>query len=367
MSKKYKLAILSGDGIGPEIMEEGIKVLEVIRKKFKLKLDIKEYFVGGIAIDKFGLALPKDTISGCLMSDSVLFGSVGGAKWKHFPVEQQPERASLLPLRKLLNLYVNIRPSKLYSSLSHLSPLKEEIVSNGFDILCIRELIGGIYYGSPKGQRIDSFKKKYAIDTAIYHENEITRIANVAFKMAKNRRKKVTSIDKSNVLETSILWRKVINKVSKKYPEVSLNHLYVDNASMQIIKNPIDFDVMLCPNLFGDILSDECGMITGSIGMLPSASLNESNFGLYEPAGGSAPDISGKNIANPIALILSISMLFRYSFKLLYIADSIESSVIDVLKDGYRTFDIMTTNVNEILLSTSSMGSKIADYLKNKD
>ncbi|XRX43255.1 MAG: 3-isopropylmalate dehydrogenase [Buchnera aphidicola (Tetraneura sorini)] len=367
MSKNYKLAILSGDGIGPEIMEEGIKILEVVKKKFKLKLDFKEYFIGGIAIDKFGLALPKDTINGCLVSDAVLFGSVGGDKWKHLSIEQQPERAALLPLRKLLNLFVNIRPSKLYSSLSHLSPLKSKIVKNGFDILCIRELIGGIYYGSPKGQRVDNYKKKYAVDTATYHENEIARVANIAFKMAKLRRGKVTSIDKSNVLETSILWREIVNKVSKKFPEVSLNHLYVDNASMQIIKNPIDFDVMLCPNLFGDILSDECGMITGSIGMLPSASLNESNFGLYEPAGGSAPDISGKNIANPIALILSLSMLFRYSLRLIHIADAIESSVVNVLKDGYRTFDIMTTDINEVLLSTNNMGSKISDYLINKE
>nr|AAR25834.1 3-isopropylmalate dehydrogenase [Buchnera aphidicola (Tetraneura caerulescens)] len=367
MIKKFKLAILAGDGIGPEVMEEGIKILEVIKKKFMLKLDIKEYLVGGVAIDKFGTALPKSTIDGCLNADAVLFGSVGGDKWKHLPVEQQPERAALLPLRKILNLFVNIRSSKLYSSLSHLSPLKSKIVNNGFDILCVRELIGGIYYGIPKGQKMDNYKRRYAVDTSIYYEEEITRIANFAFEIATFRRKKVTSVDKANVLETSILWREVVNKVAKKYPEISLNHLYVDNASMQIIKNPMDFDVILCPNLFGDILSDECGMITGSIGMLPSASLNKSKFGLYEPAGGSAPDISGKNIANPIALILSISMLFKYSFEQLNIADAIESSVINVLKDGYRTFDILTTNTNEKLLSTSSMGSKISDYLKHEE
>lgn len=360
--KKFRIAVLAGDGIGPEVMQEAYKILNILKNYFLLPLEIKDFNVGGIAIDKDGIALPEKTLRGCENSDAILFGSVGGKKWNFLPPEKRPERAALLSLRKHFNLFSNLRPAKLYPELKNLSPLKSSILKNGFDILCVRELTGGIYFGQPKG-RLKNKDTEYAFDTEIYHSFEIERIANLAFQIAQSRKNKVCSIDKSNVLESSLLWREIVNYVSKKYSSVNLTHLYIDNATMQIIKNPNQFDVLLCSNLFGDIISDECAMITGSIGMLPSASLNEKNFGLYEPAGGSAPDIQGKNIANPIAQILSVSMLVRYSMNLPKISDKIDSSVSDALKNGYRTIDISN---GERYIKTNQMGDIISELLMDK-
>lgn len=359
MKKKFRIAVLPGDGIGPEVIQEAYKILNVLEKYFFLSFITNEFDIGGIAIDKEGVALPQKTIIGCENSDAILFGSVGGSKWHFLPPELQPERAALLPLRKHFNLFSNLRPAKLYSELKHLSPLRDKIVNNGFDILCIRELTGGIYFGEKKGRLVKS-NNTYAFDTEIYYDFEINRIANLAFQIARSRRKKICSIDKANVLESSVLWREIVEQVSKNYPDVKLSHLYIDNASMQLIKDPNQFDVLLCSNLFGDILSDECAMLTGSIGMLPSASLNEKNFGLYEPAGGSAPDIKGLNIANPIAQILSVSMLVRYSMNLPQIADKIDFSVHRSLTEGYRTMDISN---GRDYIKTSEMGDIIAKFL----
>nr|Q9EVI1.1 RecName: Full=3-isopropylmalate dehydrogenase; AltName: Full=3-IPM-DH; AltName: Full=Beta-IPM dehydrogenase; Short=IMDH [Buchnera aphidicola (Uroleucon obscurum)]AAG31384.1 3-isopropylmaltate dehydrogenase [Buchnera aphidicola] len=360
MKTQYRIAVLPGDGIGPEVMREAYKILKILKNNFLLSFEIEEFNVGGIAIDQEGLALPKKTLLGCEKSDAILFGSVGGKKWDNFPIEERPERAALLPLRKHFNLFANLRPAKIYSELKHLSPLRSNIVRDGFDILCIRELTGGIYFGQPSGRRLEKNNIEYAFDTEIYYDYEINRIAHLAFQLAQSRSHKVCSIDKSNVLNSSILWKEIVQKVSKNYPDVDLSHLYIDNAIMQIIKNPNQFDVLLCPNLFGDIISDECAIITGSIGMLPSASLNEKKFGLYEPAGGSAPDIAGKNIANPIAQILSLSMLVRYGMNLKDIADKIDKSVLSVLKKGYRTADISNNNN---YLKTNEMGDVIANAL----
>ncbi|XBC38152.1 MAG: 3-isopropylmalate dehydrogenase [Buchnera aphidicola (Floraphis choui)] len=362
MNRTYKISVLPGDGIGPEIMREGYKILKVLQKDFRINIRLKEYDVGGIAIDKHGLALPENTLNGCKNSDAILFGSVGGSKWDNLSASLQPERGALLPLRKYFNLFANLRPSKLYAGLEKLSPLQSKITKKGFDILFVRELIGGIYFGHPKGTKYIN-SKKYSFDTEIYHQFEIERIAHIAFQLALTRKCHLTSIDKANVLETSILWREIVNNVSIQYPSVKLSHMYVDNAAMQIINQPDRFDVILCSNLFGDILSDECAMLTGSIGLLPSASLNEKKFGLYEPAGGSAPDIQGKNIANPIALILSISMLFRYSFKLDVVSDIIDNVVYEVLNLGYRTKDISDNNC---FISTSEMGDIISEFLSHR-
>ncbi|XBC43288.1 MAG: 3-isopropylmalate dehydrogenase [Buchnera aphidicola (Meitanaphis flavogallis)] len=363
MKKRYKIAILPGDGIGPEIMREGYKILRILKKNFDINIQTHEYDIGGIAIDRHGVALPKNTLNGCENSDAILFGSVGGPKWNTLPPNLQPERGALLPLRKHFNLFANLRPAQLYPGLEAMSPLRSEITVKGFNILCVRELIGGIYFGYPKGTKYNNFKK-YSFDTEIYYQFEIERIAHVAFKLALMRKCHLTSVDKANVLETSILWRNTVNSVSLEYPTVKLSHLYVDNAAMQIINNPNQFDVILCSNLFGDILSDECAMITGSIGLLPSASLNEKKFGLYEPAGGSAPDIQGKNIANPIALILSLSMLVRYSFQLDLIADIIDKVVYEALSLGYRTKDI--SDDNNSFTSTSEMGDIISQLLSHR-
>lgn len=361
MKKKFCIAILPGDGIGPEVMQEAYKILNVLQNKFSLSLKINEFNIGGIAIDKEGVALPKTTLFGCENADAILFGSVGGPKWDSLPLEQRPENASLLPLRKHFNLFSNLRPAKLYSDLENLSPLRNNIIRNGFDILCVRELTGGIYFGKPKG-RIKNKNGEYGFDTEIYYDYEIDRIAHLAFQLASGRRGKVCSIDKSNVLESSVLWRKRVKKIAQNYPKVNLSHLYIDNACMQVIRNPHQFDVLLCSNIFGDIISDICAMITGSIGMLPSASLNEKKFGLYEPAGGSAPDIQGDGIANPIAQILSLSMLIRYSMQLNNIADKIDSSVRHALKLGYRTLDISD---GKKYVKTSEMGNIIAEFLAN--
>lgn len=362
MKNNYQIAILPGDGIGPEIIKQAYKILNVIQTKFKIKIILTECKIGGDAINYEGVALPNNTLKSCEQSDAILFGAVGGPQWEYLKYYERPEQGALLALRRHFNLFANLRPIYLSNELKELSPLNLKHIPNGFDIMCVRELIGGIYFGKPKG-RTGHGSLEYAFDTAIYHRFEIERIAHIAFKLARDRNKHVTSIDKANVLQTSMLWREVISKLAKNYPDIILEHLYVDNASMEIIKNPSKFDVILCPNLFGDILSDECAMLNGSIGMLPSASLNEQNFGLYEPAGGSAPNIAGKNIANPIAQILSVALLFRYSLKLIDIAISIEQAVHQALVLGYRTLDI-SNKKNSI--STEKMGDIIASLINKK-
>ncbi|VFP86687.1 3-isopropylmalate dehydrogenase (plasmid) [Buchnera aphidicola (Cinara pseudotaxifoliae)] len=360
MKKSFSIAVLPGDGIGPEVMLEAYKVLNVINCQSGYKINTREFDIGGVAFDKFGTPLPKKTLDGCINSDAILFGSVGGKKWSCLSKKKQPERGALLPLRQFFDLFINIRPIKLINALKKLSPLREDIVSNGFDILCVRELVGGIYFGLPKGRNTFDKKNISAFDTEIYSTKEIERIAKVAFSLSLKRRKIVVSVDKANVLESSVLWREVVTAVSKQFPEVTLHHLYIDNAAMQLIKNPSQFDVLLCSNMFGDILSDECAMLTGSIGMLPSASLNKKFFGLFEPAGGSAPDLKGKNLANPIAQILSLALLFKYSLNLKYIAEKIELAVIKTLKKGYRTIDISD---GKNYIHTNQMGTNIAKTL----
>ncbi|OSM97674.1 MULTISPECIES: 3-isopropylmalate dehydrogenase [Lonsdalea] len=359
MNKSYHIAVLPGDGIGPEVMAQAYKVLEAVRQRFGLNITTSEYDIGGAAIDRQGTPLPKDTITGCEQASAILFGSVGGPKWEHLPPAEQPERGALLPLRKHFSLFSNLRPARLYQGLEAFCPLREDIAAKGFDILCVRELTGGIYFGQPKG-REGSGKDERAFDTEIYHRFEIERIARIAFESARKRRHIVTSIDKANVLQSSILWREVVTEIAKDYPDVKLNHMYIDNATMQMIKDPAQFDVVLCSNIFGDILSDECAMITGSMGMLPSASLNESGFGLYEPAGGSAPDIAGKNIANPIAQILSAALLLRYSLGEDAAAAAIEQAVNHALEAGHRTGDLARDGK---AIGTSEMGDVIARYV----
>lgn len=355
----YNVAVLSGDGIGPEIMAEAIKVLDVVQQKYNFKLNYRTFDVGGIAIDNHGTPLPAETIKGCEESDAILFGSVGGPKWEHLPPNQQPERGALLPLRKHFALFCNLRPATLYKGLEKFCPLRADIAAKGFDMVTVRELTGGIYFGQPKGREGEGANEK-AYDTEVYHRYEIERIAKVAFETAMKRNKHVTSVDKANVLISSILWREVVVDVAKNYPEVKLDHIYIDNATMQLIKQPEFFDVLLCSNIFGDIVSDECAMITGSMGMLPSASLNESGFGLYEPAGGSAPDIAGKGIANPIAQILSAAMMLRHSFDLNDAANAIENAVKKVLAEGHRTADLADENQP---ISTAEMGTLIANAI----
>ncbi len=350
---KYKIAVLPGDGIGPEIMDEAIKVLDTVTKKQSIEFEYTEADIGGIAIDNHGAALPKETIKVCESSDAILLGAVGGPKWESLPPEEQPERAALLPLRKHFDLYANLRPAKIFMELSGSSPLKEEIIGDGLDILIVRELTSGIYFGQPKGIEGD---KGY--DTLVYKKSEVERIARLAFEAAMKRGKKLTSIDKANVLSSMVLWRQTVNEVSKDYPTVEYSDMYVDNASQQLVRNPKQFDVILAGNMFGDILSDEAAVITGSLGMLPSASLNESNFGLYEPVHGSAPDIAGQGKANPIAQVMSAAMMLKYSFDLDEEAKMIEDSVQKVLSDGYRTSDIMQEGKK--LVDTKKIGDLIA-------
>lgn len=359
MTKSYHIAVLPGDGIGPEVMAQAKKVLEAVRQRFDIRITTSEYDVGGIAIDRHGSPLPAATLSGCEQADAILFGSVGGPKWEHLPPAEQPERGALLPLRKHFKLFSNLRPARLYQGLENFCPLRADIAAAGFDILCVRELTGGIYFGQPKGREGQGMQER-AYDTEVYHRFEIERIARIAFESARKRRNKVTSIDKANVLQSSILWRDVVNEVAKDYPDVALSHMYIDNATMQLIKDPAQFDVLLCSNLFGDILSDECAMITGSMGMLPSASLNEAGFGLYEPAGGSAPDIAGKGIANPVAQILSLTLLLRYSLGAGEAADAIERAINQALEQGYRTADLAGDGQ---AISTDDMGDIIARFV----
>ncbi|MGH1389953.1 MAG: 3-isopropylmalate dehydrogenase [Aeromonas jandaei] len=355
----YRIAVLPGDGIGPEVMSEAVKVLAKVQAKFGFSLDYQHFDVGGIAIDNHGTPLPQSTIAGCEASDAVLFGSVGGPKWEHLPPNDQPERGALLPLRAHFKLFCNLRPARIYTGLEQFSPLRADISDRGFDIACVRELTGGIYFGQPKGREGEGANEK-AFDTEVYHRFEIERIAKIAFESARVRRGKVTSIDKANVLASSILWREVVTQVAKDYPDVELNHMYIDNATMQLIKDPSQFDVLLCSNLFGDILSDECAMITGSMGLLPSASLNESGFGLFEPAGGSAPDIAGKGIANPIAQILSAALMLRYSLGMETAAQAIEQAVAQTLAEGYFTADLHQASARHPVQSTATMGDQIA-------
>lgn len=356
----HTIAVLPGDGIGPEIMTEAVKVLDAVQKRFGIEFDYRWADVGGISIDRHGKALTEETVEICGAAGAVLFGAVGGPKWEGFPPEKQPERAALLPLRKRFNLFCNLRPARVFPALAGASPLHPQVVKNGFDLLCVRELTGGIYFGRPKG-REGSGPEEKAFDTMVYTRKEIERIARSAFDFALKRKKKVTSIDKANVLTTMVLWREVVTEIGREYPEVALNHMYVDNAAMQLVRDPHQFDVMLCGNMFGDILSDECAMITGSMGLLASASLNESGFGLYEPAGGSAPDIAGKGIANPIAQILSAAMMLRFSLDQEEGAAAIERAVEAALADNVRTRDIAGESAAAV--GTAQMGDAVTERL----
>ena len=360
--KTFNIAVLPGDGIGPEVMAEAVRVLRAVTAKFGVDFALTEARVGGVAIDHHGHALPAETIRVCEQSDAILFGSVGGPKWETLPPNEQPERAALLPLRKHFALFANLRPAVCLPELAHASPLRPDLVAGGFDVLCVRELTGGLYFGQPKFSREEN-GDVVAVDTMIYHRSEIERIAHVAFRAARERRRQLTSVDKANVLENSVLWRKTVTALAGEYPDVRLNHLYVDNAAMQLIKNPRSFDVLLAENLFGDILSDEMAMISGSLGMLPSASLGlkESalgRFGLFEPSGGTAPDIAGQGIANPIAQILSAGMMLRYSLGQAAAADAVDAAVRSVIRAGLRTGDIWSERTRRV--GTCEMGEAIA-------
>jgi 3-isopropylmalate dehydrogenase len=359
---EYKIAVLAGDGIGPEVMSEAKKVLAAVSRKFKIDFKLSEFDVGGIAIDNHGHALPDATLKGCEAADAILFGSIGGPKWDALPLEQRPERAALLALRGHFDLFSNLRPAKIYPGLEALSPLRADIAASGFDVLVIRELTSGIYFGKPKGIEGEG-EEQNAFDTMRYSRREIRRIAISAFEAALKRGKKVTSVDKANVLLCSRLWREVTEEVALDYPDVTLEHIYIDNATMQLLRAPSSFDVMLCSNLFGDIISDECAMITGSMGLLPSASINGSGFGLFEPAGGSAPDIAGQGIANPIAQILSASMLLRFSLNETAAADAIDQAVLQTLADGILTGELLAKEHRHLAKSTSEVGDYIVSLL----
>lgn len=359
---KLKLAVIPGDGIGPEVVREARKALDRAAEKFGHEIEYTELLMGGASIDVHGVPLTDETIEAAKAADAVLMGSIGGnaatSPWYQLPPERRPE-AGLLKLRKSLGLFANLRPAVLYKELRHACPLRESISEKGFDMMIMRELTGGLYFGERKTEEIDGVMT--AVDTLVYNENEIRRIAKKAFDIAGKRRKKVCSVDKANVLDSSRLWRKIVEEVAKDYPDIELSHMLVDNCAMQLVKDPSQFDVILTENMFGDILSDEASMVTGSIGMLASASLNDTKFGLYEPSGGSAPDIAGQDIANPIATILSAAMLLRYSFDLDREAEAIEAAVQQVLTEGYRTGDIMSENCTQV--GTSRMGDLIAERI----
>ena len=359
----HKIAVLPGDGIGPEVMDQALRVLDSVSEKFSIEVEATTHLVGGAAIDDGGHPLPQETIKACEESAAILFGSVGGPKWENLPPDIQPERGALLPLRKHFGLFANLRPGVCLPQLIDASPVKNNLIKDGFDVLCVRELTGGIYFGSPKG-REEREGEEAAIDTMVYRRSEIERIAHVAFKAAQGRDKRLTSVDKSNVLAVSVLWREVVEEVAKQYPDVTLDHLYVDNAAMQLIRRAPDFDVIVTGNLFGDILSDEMAMISGSLGMLPSASLGEIgeqglSFGMYEPSGGSAPDIAGQGIANPIAQILSLGMLLRYSLGEVAAADAIDTAVSKAIGNGFRTGDIFSNKDGETLANTAEITDAI--------
>lgn len=357
-----KLAVISGDGIGPEVVREARKVLDRVAAVYGHEISYTDLLMGGASIDVNGVPLTDETIELARQCDAVLMGSIGGnaatSPWYKLPANLRPE-AGLLKLRKSLGLFANLRPAILYKELKGACPLRDEIIGDGFDLLIMRELTGGLYFGERKTEERDGVLT--AIDTLTYNENEIRRIAIRAFDIARKRRHKVCSIDKANVLDSSRLWRKVVEEVAKDYPDVELSHMLVDNCAMQLVKDPKQFDVVLTENMFGDILSDEASMVTGSIGMLASASLNETKFGLYEPSGGSAPDIAGQDIANPIATILSAAMLLRYSCDLDKEADAIEAAVQKVLTEGYRTGDIMSEGCTRV--GTAQMGDLIAERI----
>lgn len=356
------IGIIRGDGIGPEIVAEAVKVLDQIGKVFGHQLQYEELLLGGASIDVYGVPLTEETIACAKQCDALLMGSIGGdaktSPWYKLEPSKRPE-AGLLGIRKALNLFANLRPAVLYEELKGACPLKEEITQGGFDLMIMRELTGGLYFGKRTTQVEDGVMTAH--DTLTYHEYEIRRIAHRAFKVAQKRSKKVTSVDKANVLDSSRLWRKITEEVALEYPDVKLEHMLVDNCAMQLVKDPKQFDVILTENMFGDILSDEASMITGSIGMLASASLNETKFGLYEPSGGSAPDIAGKGIANPIATILSAAMMLRFSFDLDREASAIEQAVKHVLEKGYRTIDIMSDGKEQV--STAQMGDLLCDEI----
>ena len=356
---EFNIGCIAGDGIGPEVTAEARKVLDSIGAKYGHTFNYTDILMGGCSIDKHGVPLTDEAIEQAKASDAVLMGSIGGntstSPWYKLPPEKRPE-AGLLKIRKALGLFANLRPSYLYPELSDACPLRRETAEKGFDMLIMRELTGGLYFGERHTTEVDGVMT--AVDTLSYNEDEIRRIAIKGFEVAMKRRKKVTSVDKANVLDSSRLWRKVVNEVAEKYPEVTVEHMLVDNAAMQLVKDPAQFDVVLTENMFGDILSDEAAEITGSIGMLSSASLNETSFGLYEPSGGSAPDIAGKGIANPIATILSAAMMLRLSFGLQKEADAVEEAVRKVLREGYRTGDIYSEGTTKV--GTAEMGDLIA-------
>lgn len=354
----YKVAVIPGDGIGPEVVDETVRVLNKIGETYKHEFEFEFLSAGGCAIDEFGIPLPEKTLEVCKNSEAVLLGAVGGYKWDNPDAKVRPEQA-LLGLREGLNLYCNLRPALLYKPLKEASPLKDSIIGDGIDICVVRELTGGIYFGQRGREEVNGLISAY--DTERYNEEEVRRIAKLGFETAMKRNKKLTSVDKANVLESSRLWRTIIEEVAKDYKEVELNHMYIDNASMQLVRDPKQFDVIVTSNMFGDILSDEASMITGSIGMLPSASLGEGTLGMYEPIHGSAPDIAGKGIANPLATILSAAMMLRYSFALEKEAKAIENAVEKVLEDGYRTSDIMSEGNK--LVGTKEMGQLVIERL----
>jgi 3-isopropylmalate dehydrogenase len=345
----YNIAVLAGDGIGPEVMDVALPLLDHVAANFNFKFNFTPALVGGAAIDAHGQALPESTVETCRAAHAILFGSVGGPKWESLPPNEQPERAALLPLRKIFGLYANLRPAICYPELIHASPIKSELIPQGFDLLVARELTGGIYFGKPKETTPLPGGGERAVDTLVYETSEIERITHVAFQAAQQRRKLVTLVDKANVLESSLLWRKTVKAIAPQYPDVTLNFIYVDNAAMQVVKSPTQFDVMLCENMFGDIISDEVAAVTGSLGLLPSASLGaQKGFGLYEPSGGTAPDIAGKGIANPIAQILSGALMLRYSFSQHTAAEAIEASVKKTITQGLRTGDIYTAGTTRV-------------------
>jgi len=356
----YNIALLRGDGIGPEIVDGACKVLQKVGNLCGHTFNFTRYLIGGAAIDEYGIPLPEETVTGCKNSDSVLLGAVGGPKWDTLPGDKRPEKA-LLGIRSALGLYTNLRPAKLFPALISECPLRSDVAARGVDIMMVRELTGGIYFGE-RGRREGKYGPE-AYDTEAYSVMEIERIAHVAFKTAMKRRKKVISIDKANVLESSRLWRATVHRIAEQYPEVECTDMLVDNAAMQLIKNPSQFDVIVTTNMFGDILSDESSQVTGSIGLLPSASLGDSTCGMYEPIHGSAPDIAGQNKANPIATILSAAMMLRYSFSLEKEANMIEDAVAKVLEDGFRTADIIGTS-DKKPLSCTEMTDKVIEYIK---
>ena len=359
----YNIALIHGDGIGPEIVTEAKKVLDKVCDVYGHSFTYKNVLLGGASIDVHGIPLTQEAVDTAKSCDAVLMGSIGGdaktSPWYKLEPSKRPE-AGLLAIRKALNLFANLRPAYLYDELKEACPLKEDRIGDGFDMIIVRELTGGLYFGERKTEEVDGVMT--AVDTLSYNENEIRRIAVKAFEIAGKRKKKVTSVDKANVLDSSRLWRKVVEEVAKDYPDITLEHMLVDNCAMQLVHNPGQFDVILTENMFGDILSDEASMVTGSIGMLSSASLNETSFGLYEPSHGSAPDIAGKGIANPIATILSAAMMLRFSLNLDTEADAVEAAVQEVLKEGYRTGDIMSEGCKKV--GTVEMGNLIADKIK---